>query len=53
MEDRERVEYMQSVFRLLKAYPESLRNVGTEVQSTFDVRPSQSGNGKKRKLGNE
>ena len=51
--DRESVEYMDSVFRLLKAYPETLRNDGTEVESAFDACPSQSGNGRKRKFGND
>ena len=33
-EDRESVEYVEIVFRLLKGYPETLRNVGAEMQSS-------------------
>ena len=47
--DRESVEYMGSVFQLLKAYPDMMMNV--------DARAIQiqngTGNGKKRKYGNE
>eukprot|EP00986_Skeletonema_menzelii_P019488 scaffold28164_cov166-Skeletonema_menzelii.AAC.1 len=53
VEDRENVEYMESVFRLLKAYPETLRNVGAEGQFAFVACSGQSGNGKKRKYGHE
>ena len=33
VEDSESVEYIESIFRLLKAYPETLTNVDTESQS--------------------
>ena len=49
VEDRESVKYTESVFRLLKAYPETLRNVGTGLQSAL----MESGNGKKRKFGDD
>ena len=42
MEDRESIDYTDSIFRLLKAYPETLRNVGTDLKSS-----SQIGSGKK------
>ena len=42
VEDRESKEYVESVFRLLQAYPETLTNVGTDLKSS-----SQIGNGKK------
>ena len=51
--DREDVEYIDSVFWLLKAYPETLRNVGLELQPALSACPSQSGIGKKRKFGHE
>ena len=41
-EDRESVEYTDSIFRLLQAYPETLRNVGTDLKSSRQI-----GNGKK------
>ena len=50
--DRERIEYMESIFLLLKAYPETVMNVGTEVQSGLAGCSGQIGNGKKRKFGN-
>ena len=43
--DRKSVEYTDSVFRLLKAHPETIMNFGKEE--------SQSGSGKKRKYGNQ
>eukprot|EP00985_Skeletonema_marinoi_P013556 scaffold6746_cov73-Skeletonema_marinoi.AAC.4 len=51
--DRESVEYTESVFRLLKAYPEAVMNIDMQLQqqSTSAACPSQ--NGKKRKFGNE
>ena len=45
--DRESVEYMGSVFQLLKAYPETVMNFDTGAMQF------QSGHGKKRKYGNE
>jgi len=53
--DRENVKYLGCVFQLLKAYPETSTNVGTQVQSTLNSGPNlnHSENGKKRKLGNE
>ena len=49
VEDRESEEYIDSVFHLLKAYPETLTSVGTELQSAS----MESGNGKKRKFGDD
>eukprot|EP00984_Skeletonema_dohrnii_P037012 scaffold38615_cov155-Skeletonema_dohrnii-CCMP3373.AAC.2 len=45
--DRESIEYTESVFRLLRAYPESLMNIDEQMQSC----PRQSG--KKRKFGKQ
>ncbi|KAK1732315.1 ankyrin repeat domain-containing protein [Skeletonema marinoi] len=45
--DRESIEYTESVFRLLRAYPESLMNIDEQKQSC----PRQSG--KKRKFGKQ
>jgi len=50
-EDRECNECTESVFRLLKAYPELLMNVDMQMQSPSDEGPSQSG--KKRKFDKE
>ena len=44
VEDRESIEYTESVYRLMKAYPESLTNAGTAVQYTLAARPGQSRN---------
>ena len=50
--DRESIEYTESIFRLLKAYPEVMMNctvnLKREHQTTSDVCSSQ--NGKKRKF---
>eukprot|EP00984_Skeletonema_dohrnii_P028853 scaffold19012_cov96-Skeletonema_dohrnii-CCMP3373.AAC.1 len=52
VEDKESVEYTESVFRLLTAYPETVMNVGIQQkQSAAANCPGQSG--KKRKFGNE
>ena len=51
VENRESIDYTDSVFRLLKAYPETLGNVGTQLQSTLAA--GEIENGKKRKYGNE
>ena len=47
VEDSESVEYIESIFRLLKAYPETLTNVDTESQSASAARQSRSGKGVK------
>ena len=48
--DRNSVEYTESVFRLLKAYPETLMNISVKKQQSTSVAfPSSSG--KKRKFG--
>ncbi|KAK1734101.1 ankyrin repeat domain-containing protein [Skeletonema marinoi] len=50
VEDRESIEYTESVFRLLKAYPETVMNYNGNMkqQGTSDRCSTQ--NGKKRKL---
>eukprot|EP00984_Skeletonema_dohrnii_P018808 scaffold8881_cov93-Skeletonema_dohrnii-CCMP3373.AAC.1 len=50
VEDRESIEYTESVFRLLKAYPEMVMNYNLDMkqQGTSDRCSTQ--NGKKRKL---
>ena len=53
VEDRESDEYTESVFRLLKAYPETVMNVGLQLQSTLAASHSQIGIGKKRKFGDD
>ncbi len=51
--DRESVEFTESIFRLLRAYPETVMNIDMNVkqQSTSKDCPSQNQNGKKRKFG--
>eukprot|EP00984_Skeletonema_dohrnii_P019456 scaffold9295_cov75-Skeletonema_dohrnii-CCMP3373.AAC.7 len=52
VEDRESIEYTESVFRLLKAYPEAVMNYDMQQQQSAAAScPSQ--NGKKRKFCNE
>ncbi len=51
VEDRESVEYTDSVFRLLKAHPETLKIIPNGPSMLADS-PIQSGNGKRRKFGN-
>eukprot|EP00985_Skeletonema_marinoi_P025971 scaffold19606_cov134-Skeletonema_marinoi.AAC.4 len=52
VQDRESIEYMESNFRLLKAFPEFLMNTGKPMQSSaLAACPSQTV--KKRKLGHE
>ena len=54
--DRESVEYTETVFRLLKAHPETLTIACMELQSTSSASAAsqnQSGNGKKRKFGDD
>ena len=50
VEDRESIEYTESVFRLLRAYPETVMNYNLDMkqQGTSDRCSNQ--NGKKRKL---
>ena len=53
VEDRESVEYTDSVFRLLRAHPETLTNVGADdVQTALASCSGHIGNGKRRKFGN-
>eukprot|EP00985_Skeletonema_marinoi_P007536 scaffold3316_cov94-Skeletonema_marinoi.AAC.19 len=51
VEDKESVEYTESVFRLLTAYPETVMNICIQNQSASANCPRSSG--KKRKFGNE
>jgi len=53
--DRESVEYSDSVFRRLKlkAHPETVMNVSTDVQPASEASSGQSGIGKKRKFRHE
>eukprot|EP00984_Skeletonema_dohrnii_P030956 scaffold22890_cov109-Skeletonema_dohrnii-CCMP3373.AAC.3 len=52
VQDRESIEYTESVFRLLKAFPELLMNTGKPMQSSASAAcPGQTV--KKRKLGHE
>eukprot|EP00984_Skeletonema_dohrnii_P027877 scaffold17584_cov71-Skeletonema_dohrnii-CCMP3373.AAC.1 len=52
VEDKESVEYFESVFRLLTAYPETVMNIGIQKEQSASANcPSPSG--KKRKFGNE
>ena len=47
--DRESTEYTESVFRLLRAYPEMMMGINIQMKTASAFCPSQSG--KKRKLG--
>ena len=49
VEERESVEYIESVFRLLKAYPETIMNYSAKQQA--NTSGSSTENEKKRKLG--
>ena len=52
--DRASTEYTESVFRLLKAYPEMVMVMNIDMQQQQSAAPScPSQNGKKRKFGNE
>eukprot|EP00984_Skeletonema_dohrnii_P031635 scaffold24379_cov115-Skeletonema_dohrnii-CCMP3373.AAC.2 len=52
VEDKESVEYTESVFRLLTAYPETVMNICIQQQQSASANcPTSSG--KKRKFGNE
>ena len=54
VEDRESIEYTESVFRLLKAYPETVMNICINTkQQTSSSAACPSLNGKKRKFGDE
>jgi len=48
VEDRESIEYTESVFRLLRAYPETVMNHNLDMKQEADTYATQ--NGKKRKL---
>jgi len=52
VEDKESNEYVESVFRLLKAYPETLMNIGMQKQVSVSA-TCQNQSGKKRKFGHE
>ncbi len=47
--DRESIEYIDSVYRLMRAYPETAMSLGAQAQSTLAACPGE--NGKKRKFG--
>eukprot|EP00984_Skeletonema_dohrnii_P022988 scaffold12096_cov75-Skeletonema_dohrnii-CCMP3373.AAC.2 len=49
VENRESIEYTESVFRLLRAYPEMMMGINIQMKTASAFCPSQSG--KKRKLG--
>eukprot|EP00984_Skeletonema_dohrnii_P005913 scaffold2096_cov107-Skeletonema_dohrnii-CCMP3373.AAC.2 len=54
VEDREGIEYTESVFRLLKAYPEMVMVMNIDMQQQQSASATcSSQNGKKRKFGNE
>ena len=53
VEDRESVDYTDSIFRLLKAFPETLSGVGADVQPVLAAHLGESGIGKKRKFSHE
>jgi len=50
VEDRESVEYTESVFQLLKAYPEMIMNCNMSTKQQVTPVDFSSQNGKKRKL---
>eukprot|EP00985_Skeletonema_marinoi_P001589 scaffold637_cov173-Skeletonema_marinoi.AAC.8 len=52
VEDRESVEYMESVFRLLKAYPETVIDCIVNMKQQIKSEDYPSQDGKKRKYGN-
>ena len=49
--DRESVEYTESVYRLLRAYPDMIMGIDVQVQSASASSPTPSLTGKKRSLG--
>jgi hypothetical protein len=53
--DRESVQYTESIFRLLRAYPETVINLGKHSKQRIAsaVCASPSKNGKKRKFGHD
>jgi len=51
VENRESIEYTESVFRLLKAYPEMIMGINIQMQTASAACTNR--NGKKRKLGHE
>ncbi|KAK1734171.1 hypothetical protein QTG54_015174 [Skeletonema marinoi] len=52
VQDRESVEYTESVFRLLKAYPETVIDCIVNMKQQIKSEDCPSQNGKKRKYGN-
>jgi len=48
--DRESVEYTESIFRLLRAYPEAVLNNSTHAKQQSSSAAFKSSSGKKRKL---
>ena len=49
--DRESIEYTESVYRLLRAYPDMIMGIDVQVQSASASSPTPSLTGKKRSLG--
>ena len=52
VQDRESVEYTEIVFRLLKAYPETVMNICIQKEQSVSVACSSQSE-KKRKVGHE
>eukprot|EP00984_Skeletonema_dohrnii_P011727 scaffold4702_cov111-Skeletonema_dohrnii-CCMP3373.AAC.4 len=52
VQDRESIEYTESVFRLLKAYPETVIDCIVNMKEQIKSEDYPSQNGKKRKYGN-
>eukprot|EP00984_Skeletonema_dohrnii_P021402 scaffold10679_cov99-Skeletonema_dohrnii-CCMP3373.AAC.7 len=50
VEDRESIEYTESVFRLLRAYPETVMNYNVDMKHPAAADRCSNQNGKKRKL---
>jgi len=48
--DRESVEYLESIFRLLRAYPETVMNISTHAMQQSSLAAFKSSGGKKRKF---
>ena len=48
--DRESVEYTESIFRLLRAYPETVMNISTHAMQQSSLAAFKSSSGKKRKF---
>ena len=51
VEDRESIEYTEGIFRLVKAYPETVMNYNGNMKQPADTDANQ--NGKKRKFGHQ